>query len=332
MKTISIVTPCFNEEENIEECYNIIKEIFDNKLTMYRREHIFCDNASTDRTVDILRKIAEIDPEIKIILNQRNVGPMRSNYNGVMAAGGDAVVLFMPADLQDPPELIPEMIDKWEQGAEIVYGIRATRSEGFILRSVRKLYYRLISRFSTINVPPDVGDYQLVDRRIVEGMRHIEDSYPFMRIMTFEVGGRSVGIPYHWRARKRGISKNNILTLLDQGLNGLVTFTVAPIRLTLYFGFLIAFCSVLYAALNLIYGLLFFGHIAQPGIMTLIVALFFFGGVQLFFLGLIGEYILAIYGQVRKKPMVIERDRINFIPSTLTPTTERPISRCSENP
>ncbi|MHB8885627.1 MAG: glycosyltransferase family 2 protein [Methylovirgula sp.] len=317
MKTISVVTPCYNEEETIEYCYQTIKTLFETKLPQYRREHVFCDNASTDRTVEILRAIAASDPDTKIILNARNVGPMRSNYNGVMASTGDAVVLFMPADLQDPPELIPDMVQHWEHGIEIVYGIRATRAEGFLMRSLRKFYYRLISNFSTITVPPDVGDYQLVDRRIVEAMRYVEDSYPFMRIMTFEAGGRAVGIPYHWRARSRGISKNSLLQLLDQGLNGLVTFTAAPMRIALYFGFLIAFVSVIYALLNLVLAFVFYGRLAEPGILTLIVALFFFGGVQLFFLGLLGEYIIAIYGQVRRKPMVIERERINFAPGAV---------------
>lgn len=322
MKTISVVTPCYNEEENIEDCYQTIKTLFATKLPQYRREHIFCDNASIDRTVGILRGIAAADSNAKIILNARNVGPMRSNYNGVMAATGDAIVLFMPADLQDPPELIPEMVRHWEEGVEIVYGIRATRAEGLVMRTLRKFYYRLISGFSTIKVPPDVGDYQLVDRRIVESMRHVEDAYPFMRIMTFEAGGRAVGIPYHWRARRRGISKNSMLQLLDQGLNGLVTFTAAPMRLALYFGFLIALLSIIYAVLNFILALVFFGRLAEPGILTLIVALFFFGGVQLFFLGLLGEYILAIYGQVRRKPLVIERERINFAPASVSGLVE----------
>ncbi len=312
MKTISIVTPCYNEEDNIEECYRTIKVLFEEKLAGYRREHVFCDNASTDRTVELLRKIAADDQGVKVIVNQRNFGPVRSSYNGVLATSGDAVVIFMPADLQDPPELITEMVQHWENGVEIVYRIRATRTEVLVLKTIRKLYYRLISGFSTIKIPPDVGDYQLVDRKVLNGMRKIDDAYPFMRIMTFEVGGRTLGIPYHWRARKHGFSKNSMLMLLDQGLNGLVTFTVAPIRMALYFGFLIAFFSVAYALLNMIGGLIFYGHIAQPGIMTLIVALFFFGGVQLFFLGPLGEYILAIYGQVRKRPLVVERERINF--------------------
>lgn len=312
MKTISIITPCYNEEDNIEECYKTIKTIFEEKLPQYRREHIFCDNASTDRTVELLRSFAASDTDVKVILNARNVGPMRNNYNGIMAATGDAIVLFVPADLQDPPELIPEMIGHWEKGFEIAYGVRATRSEGFVMKAIRKLYYRFISKFSTIEIPPDVGDFQLVDRRVVEAMRKVDDSYPFTRIMTFEAGGKAVGIPYHWRTRRHGFSKNNLRALLDQGLNGLITFTTSPMRIALFFGFVISFFSILYAVINFIAALIFYGGLAPPGIMTLIVALFFFGGVQLFFVGLLGEYVLAIYGQVRKKPLVNERERINF--------------------
>src|SRR6185437_5341449 len=312
MQTISVVTPCFNEEDNIEECYRTIKTLFEQELPQYRREHVFCDNASTDRTVDMLRAIAAADPDVKVILNARNVGPLRSTYNGVLATSGDAVVLFIPADLQDPPELIPQMVRYWEQGNEIIYGVRATRAEGLIMRSLRKLYYRLISSTSTIKVPPDVGDFQLVSRRIIEAMRRVEDAYPYMRIMTFEAGGDAVGISYHWRARRRGLSKNSLLHLLDQGLNGLVTFTAAPMRLALYFGFLISLISLLYAVATFVLALVFYGRLAEPGILTLITALFFFGGVQLFFLGLLGEYIIAIYGQVRRKPIVVERERINF--------------------
>lgn len=314
MRTISIVTPCYNEEENIEECYQTIKTVFEEKLPQYRREHVFCDNASTDRTPELLRHICTWDPDAKVIINARNFGPMRSTYNGVMAATGDAVVMFMPADLQDPPELIPDMVRHWEHGAEIVFGIRATRSEGFIMRATRAGYYRLISNTSTIAVPPNVGDYQLVDRRVIEAMRQVEDAYPFMRLMTFEAGGKAVGIPYHWRARRRGISKNKILHLLDQGLNGIVTFTTAPVRLALYFGFVIAALAILYALVSIVLALFVFGKLAAPGIETLIVALFFFGGAQLFFLGLLGEYVLATYAQTRRKPLVVERERINFEP------------------
>lgn len=309
---ISVITPCFNEEENIRDCYDAVRELFDGELSEYEREHIFCDNASTDRTSDILRKIAAEDPSVKIITNSRNFGPMRSNYNGVMSARGDAVLLFLPADLQDPPELLPEFVRLWKGGNEVVYGIRAEREEFFLMKAIRKFYYRLISRLSYVDFPPDVGDFQLVDRKVVDAMSRHEDSDPFMRMMTFDCGFTSIGVPYTWRARQKGKSKNRFFHLIDQGLNGLVTFSRAPLRLALFSGFVIAFLSILYAFASLIANLLSDDISIQPGIPTLIIALFFFAGVQLLFIGILGEYIFSIHGQVRKRPMVIERERINF--------------------
>ncbi|MET4089336.1 glycosyltransferase family 2 protein [Bradyrhizobium sp. S3.5.5] len=312
MKTITIVTPCYNEELNVRDCYEAVRQVFSEHLPGYQREHIFCDNASEDRTVEILRNIAATDKSVRIIVNARNFGPLRNTFNGVMASSGDAVLLFMPADLQDPPELIPDFVKLWEAGNEIVYGIRAVREEGRLMRSIRNGYYQLLTRFSEIKVPPGVGDFQLVDRNVVERMRQVRDGYPFMRMMTFECGGRAVGVPYAWRARKKGLSKNRAAALIDQGLNGLVSFTSAPLRFGLYAGFALSFASIAYAVINLLLGLLLYQRLAEPGILTLIVAMFFFGGVQLFFMGMIGEYILAIYGQVREKPVVFERERVNF--------------------
>ncbi|WP_426614741.1 glycosyltransferase family 2 protein [Bradyrhizobium sp. McL0616] len=312
MKTISIVTPCYNEELNAEDCYRAVRHVFSEYLQGYQREHIFCDNASEDRTVEILRGIAASDKSVRVIVNARNFGPLRNTFNGVMASSGDAVLLFMPADLQDPPELIPDFVKLWEAGNEIVYGIRAVREEGRLMRSIRNAYYHVLTRFSEIKIPPGVGDFQLVDRGVVERMRRVRDGYPFMRMMTFECGGRAVGVPYTWRARKKGISKNRAAALIDQGLNGLVSFTSAPLRIGLYAGFALSFASIAYALINLLLGLVLYQRLAEPGILTLIVAMFFFGGVQLFFMGMIGEYILAIYGQVREKPVVFERERVNF--------------------
>jgi glycosyltransferase involved in cell wall biosynthesis len=323
VKTVSLVTPCYNEELNVRDCYNAVRDLFAKELSNYKCEHIFCDNASTDGTLAILREIVASDPNVKVIVNARNFGPMKNNYNGVMATSGDAVLLFLPADLQDPPELLPEFVKLWEQGYEIVYGIRATREEGWLMRQVRKSYYFLLTRFSEIVVPPGVGDFQLVDRRVVNAMREVRDGYPFMRMMTFECGGRAIGVPYTWRMRKRGLSKNRITALIDQGISGLVSFTAAPLRLGLLVGFCLAFLSVFYAFASLILGLIFYQRLAPPGIMTMIIAIFFFGGVQLFFMGLMGEYILAIYGQVREKPVVFERERINFPDSGTAPIGSR---------
>jgi polyisoprenyl-phosphate glycosyltransferase len=312
VKTISVVTPCYNEEANIRECYAAIKRLFETQLKDYRREHVFCDNASRDRTVEILREIAARDADVKVILNARNFGPMRSNYNGVMAATGDAVLLFFPADMQDPPELIPQFVQLWEEGAEVVFGIRKVREENATMRTLRNLYYGMLTSLSELSVPRGVGDFQLVDRKVVEAMRKIEDSYPFMRMMTFECGFKSVGVPYKWVERRRGVSSNTIRHLIDQGMNGLVTNTLAPLRLLLFLGFAIAALSLFYAFVNLVLGVVFYRTIAQPGIMTIITALFFFGGVQLFAIGVLAEYVLAIYSQVRRKPVVFERERINF--------------------
>lgn len=312
MKTISIITPVYNEELNVRECHDSVRKLFEGELKDYAREHIFCDNCSTDKTVAILRELAAQDSSLRVIVNARNFGPMRSTYNGVLSAGGDATLLFLPADLQDPPELLPQFVKLWEQGYEIVYGIRATRKEGWLMRQVRHVYYRLISSLSYVKVPPDVGDFQLVDRKVLDAMRQIDDAYPFMRLMTFECGFRAVGVPYAWQERKRGFSKNRLFSLIDQGLNGIITFTTVPLRIALFSGFFIAFVSILYAVATFLASLASREGLAAPGIPTLIVALFFFGGVQLFFMGLLGEYILAIYGQVRKKPLVTERERINF--------------------
>jgi polyisoprenyl-phosphate glycosyltransferase len=310
-KTISVITPVYNEEESIAECVEAIRDVFMTKLPDYDLEHIFCDNDSTDGTLTILKALAATDRRIKIIVNSRNFGILKNTYNGVLAATGDAAVLFMPVDLQDPPELIPEFVRCWEQNFEVVYGIRAEREEGFILRTARRAYYRLLSRLTYVDYPPDVGDFQLVDRKVLNAMKQIDDAQPFMRLMTFDVGFRSKGVPYTWRARKHGISRNRLSQMLDQGMNGIISFSGAPIRLTLLGGFLVSVLSLLYAFLVML--LTVTGYVATvSGVPTIICAIFFLGGVQLFVVGVIGEYIIAIYNQVRRKPLVVERERINF--------------------
>ena len=178
-----------------------------NELANYRREHIFCDNASIDGTLTILRELTSTDQSVRVIVNTRNFGPLRNTFNGVMASSGDAVLLFLPADMQDPPELLPDFIKLWEQGYEIVYGIRASRNEHWAMRSTRRIYYFILAKFSGVDLPPGVGDFQLVDRRVVNAMHAISDNYPFMRMMTFECGGRAIGVPYAWRVRSKGKSK-----------------------------------------------------------------------------------------------------------------------------
>ena len=310
-KTISIISPCYNEEAGIIECYNTIRGLFDNQLSDYNLEYIFCDNCSTDRTVELLKEVAAKDSCVKIIVNSRNFGILNNTYNGVRNATGDAVLLFMPVDLQDPPELIPEFVEHWESGYEIVYGIRAQRNEGFAMSSARKAYYQLLSKVTYLDYPPNVGDFQLVEKCVLNAMKQIDDAQPFMRLMTFECGFRSIGVPYTWRSRKHGFSRNSIARMFEQGLTGIISFSTAPIRLSLFCGILVSGLSIIYA-FGVLAAVLLGSTQTQNGIPTVIVAMFFFAGVQLFFLGVIGEYVLAIFNQVRRKPLVIERERINF--------------------
>lgn len=310
-KLISIVTPCYNEEDNVALCYETVRALFETKLSAYDYEHIFCDNASTDSTVAILREIAGADKRVRVIVNARNFGPFRSMFNGLLNTRGDAVLVFLAADMQDPPELIPDFVAKWEEGYQIVYGIRHKREEGFLMETMRKFYYRLVNRFADIHIPPDVGEFQLIDRVVMDALRRFDDYYPYVRGLIASCGFTSTGIAYTMRSRKRGMSKNTLYRLLDQGINGLISFTNVPLRLCMIFGFILSGLSITYAIVQLALVLLFH-ELAPPGVPTLIIALFFFSGVQLFFIGLLGEYIGAIHSQVRRQPLVIERERINF--------------------
>ena len=316
MKTISIISPCWNEADNVEACRSAVKALFaeDGPLAGYRCEHIFSDNASSDGTVDLLRAMAADDPDLKVILNARNYGPFRSNFNALRAATGDAVVVFLPVDLQDPPEMIVEFVRLWESGVEIVAGARANREESMLLRACRGTFYRLVRTLSEIDMPIDVGEFQLIDRKVWQAVVSHDDHYPYIRGIIASVGFRRVIVPYTWAARKRGLSKNNLPRLVDQALNGIISFTNVPLRICTFAGIGIAACCFLYALVSV--GLALFGSAHAPrGTMTMIVALFFLSGVQMSFLGILGEYVTSIHAQVRKRPLVVERERINMDPA-----------------
>ena len=311
-KLLSVVTPCYNEEASIVHCYETVRDIVAKELPEYDYEHIIADNASTDRTLDLLRDIAGRDRRVKVIANARNFGPMRSHFNALLAASGDAVVVFIPADLQDPPELIPQFVRLWEQGHEVVYGIRAVREEGIAMRWLRAMFYRLVTRSSNFHIPPDVGDFQVIDKKVLQALRQFGDQYPYIRGMIFYCGFPSIGVPYTWRRRERGKSNNRLFSLIDQGLNGWLTFSNLPLRLAMIAGVGISSLSVLYGFIILAKYLISSQRPAEPGITTIILALFMFSGIQLFILGLIGEYVGSINTHTRRHPRVVERERINF--------------------
>ncbi len=311
MKTISIISPCYNEADNIHACADAVRALFDGPLKGYNREHIFADNASSDGTDEMLREMAATDPSIKVILNARNFGPFRSNFNALRAATGDAVVVFLPADLQDPPEVIAEFVNLWESGIEVVAGARTNRQESIALRACRSIFYRIVATMSEIDIPVNVGEFQLLDKKVWQAVISHDDHYPYIRGIIASVGFRRVIVPYTWVARKSGISKNNLPRLIDQALNGIFSFTSVPMRLCTFAGISLSILSIIYAMVSVV---LHFTvpNFAPPGITTLIVALFFLSGTQMAFLGILGEYVTSIHSQVRKRPLVVERERINM--------------------
>lgn len=313
-KLISIVTPCYNEEASIAECYETVRRIVGTELPGYEYEHVFTDNCSSDNTVPILKELAARDRRVKIIVNSRNFGAFHSIFNALLATSGDGVVVMLAADLQDPPEVIPQFVRKWEEGNEVVFGVRKQRAEGFVMRFLRRRYYRLVARFAEITIPTDVGEFTFVDRKVVEALRRFEDYYPYVRGMIASCGFRTASVEYVMRARKRGISHARLWHLIDQGMNGLISFTRVPLRLTLLLGFAVSLLSLAYALISFIVSLAFYKRLAPPGIPTIIVSIFFFAGLQLFLIGMLGEYVGAIHSQVRRRPLVIERERVNFAP------------------
>jgi len=311
-KKITIITPCFNEEESIRECYEAVKTLFQEQLVDYEREHIICDNASSDGTVEILRQIAAGDPKIKVILNSRNFGVYPSVHNALATTSGDAVVPLFPADLQDPAETIIEFVRHWEDGNEVVFGQRKIREENLAYRSLRKIYYRVINRLASFEIPVDVGDFQLLDRKVVHALLQYNDHQPYLRGLVAECGFESVIVPYTWRKREKGKSKTNLYALVNVGLNGLVSSTRVPVRICLFAGTLVTLASVLVMAFQAVRMAVYPGTETPSDFFIIITVLSFFGGLNLFFIGLIGEYVMTVHAQVRGGPGVVENERINF--------------------
>ena len=311
MKKISVITPCYNEEVNVEICAQELRKVMKEQLPGYDYEHIFADNASTDSTLARLREIAAKDEKVKVISNSRNVGPFRNMWNGMKSATGDAVIPQLAADLQDPPSVIPEFVKNWEAGFLVTYGVRAKREEPIIMRMARGLYYRIIKKFAAAVIPLNSGEFLLADKKVIDSILVVDDQYPYIRGLIAQTSVKSASVSYTWVKRERGKSKNNFISLIDQAINGFVSTSRVPARLALLGGFILSFLGFAYAIFTLIMALVSGGS-SPVGIPTIIVGIFLLGGVQLLFLGLIGEYILSIHGQVRRTPPMFEVERINF--------------------
>lgn len=309
-KLISVMTPCYKEEDNIEDLYSQVKTIFENQLSGYDYEHVFIDNCSKDRTVDILKMLARKDPKVKIIVNARNFGFVRSSYYGLIQPDGDAVI-FLMADLQDPPSLIIDFVTKWEEGHKVVQGVRKNSRESFVLFKVKKLYYYVLSRISDVELTRDTTGFGLYDKCVIQSLRKIDDPYPYFKGLISELGFEIAEVEYVSAARKRGVSSANFFMLYDFALLGITSHSRVPIRVATMAGFVMAILS-LFVAIAYLVAKLINPNFLPIGIASLHITLFFFSSVQLFFIGLIGEYIGLIHLRSLKRPLVVERERVNF--------------------
>jgi len=310
MKLISVATPCFNEAGNVRELYERVRTLMAG-LPAYRYEHIFIDNNSIDSTVSILKEIARQDRNVKIIVNSRNFGHLRSPVHAIYQASGNAVVLLC-ADLQDPPELIRDMLLEWERGTLIVLAIKNTSEESGLMFAIRTAYYRVVSKLADIQVYEHFTGFGLYDRRVVDILRtRFRDPYPNFRGMIAEVGFEHIKINYNQKRRSRGITKNNFYTLYDLAMLSITNLSKVPLRAFTFSGFALSLISLLTAIFYLAYKLVFWNSFTV-GAAPVVIGVFFLVSIQLIGLGILGEYIGSIHTMVQNRPLVIEKERVNF--------------------
>ena len=309
-RTISIVTPCYNEEGNVREVYERVRDLM-LKIGRYRYEHIFIDNASRDNTFAILREIASADSNVKLIRNARNFGHIRSPMHAMFQARGDAIIELM-ADLQDPPEVLAQLIEQWENGVPIVIAVKRQSREAAPMFLARTLFYRLVNRLADdIETYENFTGFGLYDRQVIDLVRQFGDPYPYFRGMIAEIGLPHAEVEYVQERRKHGKTKNNFYTLYDIAMLGITKLSKVPLRLVTFAGFAGSLCSMLGGIAYFAYKLLFWRQFSL-GIAPIAIGMFFLGSLQLLFMGIIGEYVGNIHTQVHNRPLVVERERLNF--------------------
>ena len=309
-RLITIMTPCFNEELNVREIHRRVMAMAAG-FPEYRFEHLFIDNASKDATVTVLREMAAEDSTVKVIVNARNFGADRSGMHAFLQAQGDAVG-SVAADLQDPPELFAEMIRQWEKGFPIVAAIKDSSEESGLMYGIRTAYYRLVGRLTNVDVLQHFTGFGFYDRSVVEQIRkNFRDPYPFFRGMIAELGLPIAKVYYNQKRRERGITKNNFYSLYDLAMLGITNLSKVPLRMVIFCGFISASVSFLLGVFYLVYKLAFWNRF-DVGLAPLVLGLFFMGSVQMIALGIIGEYVGSIHTLVLNRPLVTEKERINF--------------------
>lgn len=308
-KKITILNPCFNEEENVGLMYEAIKNIM-SELPQYDYEHIFVDNCSTDRTFEILKKIAAKDRKVKVIENLRNFGPDRSGVNALYHASGDAVI-SLASDFQDPPQMIPQFIAKWEEGEKIVWGQRNSSDTNIVMQTVRKLYYKIINSISDCEEIEQCTGFGIMDREVIDWIKWINDPDPFLRNIIVDLGYKPCLLPYKQGKRIRGKSSYNIFRYVDTALLSMVTASKKPLRIATYIGGFTAFTSMVLGVVYLILKLCMWDQF-DAGMAPVLIGMFFLGAIQLICIGIVGEYVGAVLTRVKKRPLAVEKEMLNF--------------------
>lgn len=311
-KLISVVSSAFNEQDNIEELCARIKQTCESLGDNYDYEQIILDNGSTDNTAQKLKELASTNNHIKIIINTRNFGHIRSPYYGMLQAKGD-IVISIASDLQEPPELIPDFIKQWEQGYKVVLGQKSSSKENKLMFFIRSFYYKLLNLFndSGTKLLKHCTGFGLYDREVIDKLKTLNEPYPYLRGLVCELGYELTCVQFCQNKRKNGTSKNNFYTLYDMAMLAFTNYSKVPLRIATMFGFILSILSFCLAVFYLIFKLLFWYHL-PTGIAPILISVFFFFSIQLFFIGVLGEYLNAILTQVQNRPLVIEKERINF--------------------
>ena len=310
VKTVTVVIPTYNEEKNIKNIYNRVRDVFETELVEYQMQILFIDNASTDDSRHIIEGLCKIDDRVQAIFNATNFGFSRSSYYGLSQAEGDCAVMLY-ADMQDPPEMIPQFVKKWEEGYKVVTGIKSKSKENPIMYAIREGYYKLLSKISETEHIKQFDGFGLYDASFVKFLRNLRDPMPYLRGLVAEYGCKRTEVQYTQEKRKAGKSKFNFMGCYDVAMLGITSSSKAAMRIATFLGGIMEGLCIIIAIVTLIMKLVNWNYY-DIGTAAIIIGIFFVGGIQIFFLGFLGEYILNINIRAMQHPIVVEEKRINM--------------------
>lgn len=310
MSTITVVVPTYNEELNVKNVYERVKAVFETKLSGYDFQLLFADNASKDKTQEIIKELCRNDSRVQVIFNNTNFGFSKSSFYGLSQAEGDCAVL-MYADMQDPPEVICEFVKKWEEGYKVVVGIKSKSKENPLMYMIRGMYYRLLDKLSDVEHIKQFDGFGLYDASFIETLRNLDDPLPYLRGIVSEIGPERAYVEYEQDIRKEGKSSFNFMKYYDVAMLGITSSTKAVMRMATFLGMILSCICIIIAIVTLVLKIIYWDYYSV-GTAAVIIGIFFVGGIQTFFLGFLGEYIVNINQRTMRHPIVVEKERINM--------------------